>query len=933
MLSDSIQFFLDHQLELTCLPLLPFISQQSKQSITFLLQQNIQRILTAYPNDRFVILLTLRSLPSQTISSILRTAIQSNTTHQLSLSSLGTLYSFLLHDYALIQSFSLLEALSSFSSIQPTLSSFQSSFLQSFPSLLQSLSHQLNHSLQALFSLHSFLPQETSTFYLLILQSCIESHDLPLIHRCISLEQTLLSPFLMNDLLDQAIHSINGMDYELIHFVCKEQLLISGKNEEMTKILNISEFALSHPESLHQVDCWKLLSNPWAELHSHITIYNIHDYYLLFSYCDLSLEMCIIQVLKECLQQSTIPEWSVISSLFSYCSSHESLISLSQISVEASHSYLRHHSYCETFPCPVCQDAVDAAMSSCSLIQQVVDEMEESEEKQQLTNQLTTIQDYYCSVVFDYHRNRLGLGKDRLPNELKEIKWKEVKNNLSSLYFELASIAGKTLQEHYIEYIDNLIIERNQEGEELRNLSRKRERRMIVEDDKLNCGFILQEDGEGVEWQVECKPEVYSELIKHKGTSIQQTWHLFNEEGYGNLYVHSFMFILSTLSSHDYKDLYYQTLLLFINYQSFNKTEKEREDEDNQIIAGLIYLIEATHQMTYHSFSQILSFLLHLSSIRVESSYYIIKALQIVLSHIPVNEHIEGIPSFETLQVKELEYSIKRGCKRYGISIGENVLLQAKNATFLLSILNRFDLSNDLLYWCFKVIKRLNVKEERIWKTLVEKGKLLENNQLLLECWLIKPSLSIQPEVISSLLEKKEDIELVVRVLINRICSVDDNQILEWCRMILQEKKMDISELIMNIVDQEKRKEGLKMIIENGDGMTILPFITINGKSMELYRKEYEDVIEKLMKEGQFNQLFYSDYYEEVIQWCLIKEKKEYMNEWIAYHIKEKQLEEAIHLIHSLGFNKEIDDELVMLHDYIIDILKDETLLPFLFSV
>ena len=151
--------------------------------------------------------------------------------------------------------------------------------------------------------------------------------------------------------------------------------------------------------------------------------------------------------------------------------------------------------------------------------------------------------------------------------------------------------------------------------------------------------------------------------------------------------------------------------------------------------------------------------------------------------------------------------------------------------------------------------------------------------------------------------------------------------------MILQEKKMDISELIMNIVDQEKRKEGLKMIIENGDGMTIIPFITINGKSMELYRKEYEDVIEKLMKEGQFNQLFYSDYYEEVIQWCLIKEKKEYMNEWIAYHIKEKQLEEAIHLIHSLGFNKEIDDELVMLHDYIIDVLKDETLLPFLFSV
>ena len=57
------------------------------------------------------------------------------------------------------------------------------------------------------------------------------------------------------------------------------------------------------------------------------------------------------------------------------------------------------------------------------------------------------------------------------------------------------------------------------------------------------------------------------------------------------------------------------------------------------------------------------------------------------------------------------------------------------------------------------------------------------------------------------------------------------------------------------------------------------------------------------------------------------------MNEWIAYHIKEKQLEEAIHLIHSLGFNKEIDDELVMLHDYIIDVLKDETLLPFLFTV
>ena len=69
--------------------------------------------------------------------------------------------------------------------------------------------------------------------------------------------------------------------------------------------------------------------------------------------------------------------------------------------------------------------------------------------------------------------------------------------------------------------------------------------------------------------------------------------------------------------------------------------------------------------------------------------------------------------------------------------------------------------------------------------------------------------------------------------------------------------------------------------------------------------------------------LFYSDRYEEVV--ALGYEDERVWKEWIVYHIKKRQFKNAMEMLEKLGWEEEAG-----LRDYVIEELKDESLLSYL---
>ena len=92
---------------------------------------------------------------------------------------------------------------------------------------------------------------------------------------------------------------------------------------------------------------------------------------------------------------------------------------------------------------------------------------------------------------------------------------------------------------------------------------------------------------------------------------------------------------------------------------------------------------------------------------------------------------------------------------------------------------------------------------------------------------------------------------------------------------------------------------------------------------MKKYRCVFESGAKKLMRDKQYDLLFYSDWYEEVV--ALGYEDERVWKEWIVYHIKKRQFKDAMDMLVKMGWEEEAG-----LRDYVIEELKDESLLSYL---
>lgn len=907
-IQESFSLCVNHQLELTTLPFL-FQFHHMQEMNWQLVRKAIHRILQAYSNDLSVVMLVLSYFTDIEVMELLDDAIHLEGKNQSNLIKIGVLYGFLKQDVSIITKCSSLERASVWpihlSSLNPLL------FIESLPQLICEMASKLplEKHIKEILSFRAFLSSEDSSFDSAVLKGCVLSGDYSAIASCISVYKSLLSPFALYETLQQALSVLKGTEVQIIHLIYYEMARILNKKErgEVDRMIYITGYVRDHNE-LNGMNVFDLLKNPWNTLRSYLTLFNFRDYFLLCSACGLSVEDVYVLLLRDISNAPAIPDWSVIRDVIPNTVSPSHIHELASICVALSKRYTSKGHYCTTFPCSLCEDRLESSEMAMKLIASCHDERANDDSRD--------IEEQYRIAFFEMHRNRLLLGENPadefLRNENLQTHWQNSVSTsayLTQLYSLLACCGGSVLKQHYLEYVESRLSLQRQLPEGLR----KREKSTIVKRDPRKQTFELDE----------CSPDSYSEVVKQKGSSDNQTWHMFNDEGCGCFYTHSFMRLLSEVCSINFTQLYLCTIDSLL---SMNTLEEDRR------INGLIYMFEGCHQMKSESFQETLStYLTRANDVTVPYSTrsILLQSLILIMKHLPPEE-CSNYPSLHELENEQLTDSILAGCQRFGISIGEDAIAQATNVSFILAVLNRYDISSDLLNWVFQLCIRLGIQEDSIWSRFVERGRELKNDHFILLCWLHWVTLPLDNDLIDQVIEEGKDTELLIQVLMKRTQVANDDIVLKWCDKMTG-IGVDVAGLVMQMINKEKRIIGLKMIVDKGNPMTVLPVIAVDGKPLSMYQMVFNAAVLKLMKDQRYSDLFFSDYYEEAIQLCL---EKGLLNEWIVYHIKSRQFAEAMVLIQRTEWGDSREDtEEGLLRDYVIDILKDDELLPFLLTL
>ena len=358
-------------------------------------------------------------------------------------------------------------------------------------------------------------------------------------------------------------------------------------------------------------------------------------------------------------------------------------------------------------------------------------------------------------------------------------------------------------------------------------------------------------------------------------------------------------------------------------------------------------MIEGYHQRNSKQLLRYIEIIMNASNndFSFYAKYLLAKTLVIVLQRIPgyQYEHYQ-FPPISLLQQRELELFILSGCQEFSISIGMDILSQASDPSFILSILNRMESSSALLWWSYSLCQSLQLNNQLIWTTLIEKAEQIGDFQLVSTCCYekaIQLSAERLEKIIYSINLDTINLSILLKVLLKQFLK--DEQICKYTKHFLQKTSQQafaeaelslLTQFVMLISDSTLRKETLQEIISAPvDLLCVIRLITVNGKEIPLYREELAKAFLEMMRRKQFSQLYFSNVYREVVQYCC--KHSVFVNDWIVYHIKERHFKEAVYFIEK-GHRRELQDkqdEISILRDFIIDVLQDEQLLPFLLTL
>ena len=768
-----------------------------------------------------------------------------------------------------------------------------------------------------------------------------------------------LAPEVVRDIVREAIESLSGTEYAVL------ALLYSTQGESATSTLQLLHFVESHQTILPGVNVKQLLQDPWSQLRQHVTWYNYSQYLLVFSLCGLSMETVLFHLLEDVVAFSVVPEWSAVASFLLAFAEVSQPFRLAQCCLSLARRYA-HDSVCSTHPCARCQDRMEAAGKALELCHAGLSkgcEDEESEEKEmeidaksRLTRECRV--EYLCAVIHT-QSSRLFHGASACSPSLLPLfaesairdHFASLQSYLESVFVRVACESGGALEKVYAETVFSLwrVMQRENEGE---NPRKRAANTHVVRDCKRRR---FEVDAKTVTETRSALRERHA-WMERSASETEMKRFVFNEEECGGVYLHSVMEVISDQCGYDYHDITLRAIEILLNTPIEEASLCELEKLEKQRVLGVAYLLEGFMEIDPHVFVSETTRLLT----RVKSGsfppftkYLLCSAVAWMLEQFPpscVEALLQNASKKErvVLDARELKtaarlYRIQENCQTFGIPVGGDILAQVRNQAFLGNTIRAHRKDVRVLWW----IKRV-VEEEGIEDVVLLK-------QLLLACVELEGSEEVKIRITRFVLERvgrERDVLCAVERVMNDMVLCDERvsraccedivmiceEVKEWCGDKVQEEwshlvgmlheedrelTQCLCDLVFAVMDEEKRVESLQTIVEKGNAFSVLPFVACEGHAMKKYRCVFESAAKKLMRDKQYDLLFYSDWYEEVV--ALGYEDEWVWKEWIVYHIKKRQFKDAMDMLVKLGWKEEAG-----LRDYVIEELKDESLLSYL---
>ena len=803
--------------------------------------------------------------------------------------------------------------------------------------------------------------------------------------------------------LEEAAEAVSGREYELLSLLLSFllPLLPQPAVAEATRLLRLLEFTAAHQTLLPRTDAKALLREPWAQLAPLVTWYNYPHYLLVFSLAALPMDQVLFHLLDAALAAPAPPEWLALSAFIAACPPVADACRLARACLAAAQKY-RHPTgeRCTTFPCPLCQDRVDAARKALELCHSALSNAAEAttlpEAEIDARSQLTRA----CRVELvgaaaQAQWARICLGEPSLPAPLRDrLDAAQVRAHFASLqrflegvFASAACVCGARLKDQYHRLCflqwrasqhnqhnqhnqhsqhsqHSQHNQHNQQAETGENAGRKRPAavRVAREFKRRNTG------GERGVADVASLLLRQRENVQQAATEEEQKAFVFNAEAVGCWYLHSVMEAISDQCGLDYQEMTEHAmealLKMEVEVETAGLCEQARQEEKEEAcVEGLVYLLEGFFSIDFALFVAEATRLLRTKSeLFSPSAKYLLNCAvaRVLRSHPQSEALLYGVSSKERelLEASVLEKEaalcrVQENCQKFGIPVGGDVLAQVRNQVFLVNTIRANRENVDVLWWVRGV-----VKEAKITDALVLK-------QLALACDAVEGAVGVKVALVRVVMENEgrvwmNDEEVVravrrvvgelktcakrvvverdedVRVVCEGVCECMQEEVeaavREWVKGVeATDTRLTrlLCDLLLFVMSDGERVALLLRLGDAGDAASILPFITCEGRVIGLYRSVFARVVRRMVTAGQFETLFLSDAYRECVSVCC--EEPALLKAWIVHHIKTKQYKDAYELIVRSGWESE-EGEMEALRDYVIEELKDESLLAYLLS-
>ena len=906
--------------------------------VIYLINQVIKRLLQSAQPDVNAVLLTLNSLPVSQAMEVLNMEWRVNQPQpdsSLRIAMIGEVFGRMKGDLVIINTFSermkkdswrcRLQELTGDSILS------ESSVRQVISTLLQQKVDLM--SIFELCELVSLTPSNTAA--LLLTHAFSTTFD--------SLYQ-LLSPSDLHTALLEAISLTNGCDHNSLKQLY-EALLQYGEEKEKSEAQRaLSVLGIIRDRKLTSVNIHTLLSTPWTELSKFLCLYNYLSFLLLFSYLDINMESVVLFVMKQLIHDNTITNWSVIQHMIEDNLVVQHPCDIIPLCLEFSRMYQHPPSqHCLTIPCAQCMDAIAAAQKASDLSLEAMnsaynkdrsnqDEVTEDWEVDVRSALARSCRIQLFSTIATYQLNRLRLGRPSIPSGILptdpltdcQNRFSDLSEYLEELYVKCLLEEGPILQDSYTRLVKNrshlysLLHPATEESRPTHQQKREASSTVI-----RNCRHQSYEVTETLSDRRTSDDSVEKAICQWEsimGSSEEVTF-LFAPEAPGGLFVHSVFYILSKACS--------------VSYFSLLENVRERllqmkPIEEERVVWALVYLFEGLIDVDLNLFRHTATQLLQSVS-SLTSTFYsylqkslLLRALFIVLSHFPSSDYQRFIQqctsreaslfNLHSIQQSALAMHIRHGCQIYGIPVGNDVLVEVRNPSFLLNILHTHHSSREVLRWCAGFMRELKVEDRVVWESFLDQCQVIQDDELGAQCVLEYGVLNTYVTELLSRLLKEETLQNLGLLIMKKYRQELHNQIPSWIEPVLHspgnltvESMQCLCDLLL---DQSEPfcRDGLEILIEKGASRIVLESITRNGQVSTKFGTVFGSAIKAEMMKDQMEWLFFSDYYQSVIEYCLQDEEKEWIHRWIEFHITSRRISEASQLMERSGWDRSIKE-------------------------